>query len=347
MLKIRSDIVQSIRAAQQASDLYDHLQAAIELEHATIPPYLQALYSIKHDQNTIVAALIRSIVVEEMLHMTIAANVLNAIGGQPVINKPDFVPLYPGPLPMNIHEGLQVGLAPLSKPLLQTVFMEIETPEHPQHFPVQLTALAATGYATIGLFYAAIADKLKELGDGIFSGDQGRQVVDRTWFPDSELFAIQDVASAARGIDIIVRQGEGTSKDPLEGDGRPAHYYRFAEIFYGKRLVPDPTAAEKYSYSGAPIPFDASGIWDMVADPKAQNYPAGSTARAYAERFNGVYTNLLNSLHLTFNGQPQHLSQAVGGMYELRLAAEALIEIRDDAGGKQAAPTFEYSPNNT
>ena len=93
MLRIRSDIVQSIRAAQQASDLYEYLQSAIELEHATIPAYLQALYSLKHAKNTVIAWLIRSIVVEEMLHMTIAANVLNAIGGQPVINKPDFVPL--------------------------------------------------------------------------------------------------------------------------------------------------------------------------------------------------------------------------------------------------------------
>jgi hypothetical protein len=346
MLKIRSDIVHSIRAARQASDLYEYLQGAIELEHATIPAYLQALYSIKHDQNTIIAQLIRSIIVEEMLHMTIAANVLNAIGGSPVINKPDFVPIYPGPLPLNVHEGLQIGLAPLSKPLLQSVFMEIEMPEDPQDFPVKLLALPTTGYATIGLFYAAIVDKLKEMGNKIFTGRPVRQVVDNTWFPDSELFAIHDVASAARGIDIIVRQGEGTSKDPLEGDGKPAHYYRFAEIFYGRRLVPDPTVREKYSYSGAPILFDLAGIWDMVTDPKVQNYPAGSTTRAYAERFNGIYTSLLNSLHLAFNGQPKHLSQAIGGMYELRLAAEALIEIRDSSTGKQAAPTFEYAPNN-
>src|SRR4030095_15954359 len=170
------------------------LQSAIELEHSTIPPYLQALYSIKHDQNTIVADLIRSIVVEEMLHMTIAANVLNAIDGEPVINKPDFIPTYPGPLPMNIHGGLEVGLAPLSKPLIHGVFMEIETPEDPKTFPVKpLAVAAAPGFATIGLFYAAIVDKLKQLGDKAFRGDPRRQVVDNTWFPRTELFPIRDV----------------------------------------------------------------------------------------------------------------------------------------------------------
>ena len=83
-----------------------------------------------------------------------------------------------------------------------------------------------------------------------------------------------------------------------------------------------------------------------MVNPKLANYPAGSTAHAYAERLNGIYTNLLNSLHVTFNGQPQHLSQAIGGMYELRLAADALIEIKDTNTGKQAGPTFEYALEN-
>lgn len=224
MLRIRGEIIQGIRSAKSAVDLYKYLHGAIELEHSTIPPYLQALYSIKHDANTIVADLIRSIVVEEMLHMTIAANILIAIGGEPAINKPDFIPSYPGPLPMNVHEGLAVGLAPLSKPLISGVFMEIEMPENPQHFPVGLAVAAAAGYATIGLFYAAIVEKLKELGHGIFIADPARQVVDPAWFPSSELFPIKDVASAVRGIDIIVQQGEGTTDDPLEADGAPAHY---------------------------------------------------------------------------------------------------------------------------
>ena len=183
MLTIRSEIVAAIQAAREAADIHDSLQAAIELEHSTIPPYLQALYSIKHDRNTIVADLIRSIVIEEMLHMTIAANVLNAIGGAPVINKPGFVPDYPARLPMSVREGLQVGLAPLSKPLIHDVFMEIEMPEQPKNFPVKEMIVEQAGFATIGVFYAALIAKLRELGDGIFTGNPSRQVVDNTWFP--------------------------------------------------------------------------------------------------------------------------------------------------------------------
>jgi hypothetical protein len=345
MLKIRTEIVQSIRQVKEPGDLHQYLQGAIELEHSTIPPYLQALYSIKHGKNEVIADLIRSVLVEEMLHMTIAANVLNALGGEPAINTPSFFPTYPGPLPMNVHDGLTVGLAPLSKALIHNVFMDIERPENPENFPVATTAAATgPGFATIGTFYAALIDKIKEVREKAFIGKPERQVTDNAWFPATELFPIRDIASAVRGLSIIVKQGEGTPDDPLEADGRPAHYYRFAEIYYGRRLIPDRTVANGYSYAGARIPFDPTGIWDMVTNPKVANYPAGSTARAYAERFSVIYTNLLRGLHRTFNGAPSNLKPAIGVMYELRLAAEALIEIRDS--GKQAAPTFEYAMEN-
>ena len=80
------------------------LQKAIELEHATIPTYLTAYYSLRPGTNREIATLLRSIIVEEMQHMTLAANLLNAVGGSPDINKPEFVPRYPGPLPMHIGD---------------------------------------------------------------------------------------------------------------------------------------------------------------------------------------------------------------------------------------------------
>ena len=67
------------------------LQMAIQVEHSTIPLYLSSLYSIK-DSGSWPATLIRSVAIEEMLHMTVAANILNAIGGHPAIDRPGFVP---------------------------------------------------------------------------------------------------------------------------------------------------------------------------------------------------------------------------------------------------------------
>ena len=80
-------------------ELREHLQWALELEHATLPPYLCALYSIKPGTNQAAVGVITSVFIEEMLHMTLVANVLNAVGGTPVLDKPDFIPRYPTFLP--------------------------------------------------------------------------------------------------------------------------------------------------------------------------------------------------------------------------------------------------------
>ena len=61
-----------------------------------------------------------------MLHMTLASNLLNAIGGSPVIDKPEFIPTFPGPLPGGIDTGLIVHLAPFSMEQLET-YLSIES----------------------------------------------------------------------------------------------------------------------------------------------------------------------------------------------------------------------------
>ena len=48
--------------------LLQWLQMALEIELATIPPYLVALLSIKLPKNREPAELIRGVMVEEMLH---------------------------------------------------------------------------------------------------------------------------------------------------------------------------------------------------------------------------------------------------------------------------------------
>ncbi|HYM00674.1 MAG TPA: ferritin-like domain-containing protein, partial [Blastocatellia bacterium] len=72
-------------------ELREHLQSAVELEHSTIPPYLCALYTIVPGTNQDSIDVIRGVVVEEMLHMTLSSNVLNAVGGSPNIDQPKFI----------------------------------------------------------------------------------------------------------------------------------------------------------------------------------------------------------------------------------------------------------------
>lgn len=97
MINIRAELFNDLDASVEG--LHRALQNAIELEHATIPPYLYALYSLKPGVNLEIAGLIKSVVLEEMPHMALDCNILNAIKGTPKIDEPCFLPKYPGHLP--------------------------------------------------------------------------------------------------------------------------------------------------------------------------------------------------------------------------------------------------------
>jgi rubrerythrin len=123
MLQLKPELFEALDTPE---GLQRALQHAVMLEHATIPTYLYALYSLKPGTNAEIRELIGSVVIEEMSHMALACNILNAIGGSPVIDDPRFVPRYPGPLPGGVESQLIVPLKPFSLDLVQKVFMEIE-----------------------------------------------------------------------------------------------------------------------------------------------------------------------------------------------------------------------------
>lgn len=319
MIEIQRPYLEAVRAASTPRDLHESLQAALVLELATIPPYLTAFYSLKSGENTDVADLVRSVVIEEMLHLTIAANVLNAVGGRPVLDSRDAVLDYPAPLPMGTAGGLEVHIGPMS--ISQTeLFMAIEQPEDP--------IAERSDVVTIGDFYAAVIEKIKELGEPAFATPSAPQVT-APWFPSTQLFAVTDVSSATRALGIVVEQGEGTATSPGDGDGELAHYYRFAEIKHGRRLVPDPTAPDGFSYTGDPVVFDPSGVHPMITDPKPAFYPPDTRAGRLTEQFGRSFRHLLVALQETFTGRPSALNAAMGIMYELRLQVIAMTTTPD------------------
>lgn len=319
------------------ADVQDRLQEAIALEHATIPPYLTALYSLKQGTNPAIAAIISGIVFQEMQHMAIAANILNAIAGAPAIDNAQFVPKYPGGLPFHIGDRngnrFEVGLKGFSLDLARDVFMHIEEPDDPLDIPIRPEAFAlAPGltYRTIGDFYRALRGALKAEW---FTGDPARQV-------GGIVGKVASLADAQKGIDLIVEQGEGTTKSPSDGT-QIAHYYRFEEIVKQLTLTPDTTSPVGYSFGPPPIPFDPAGVWPLVDNPSSSTYPLGSPARLRSDLFNRSYSDLLEALHLTFNGAPERLGAAIGLMNDVKLQAIALMQI-SIGGGLNASPCFEY-----
>jgi hypothetical protein len=347
MIHLRPEVFTPLRAGGKDAVLAA-LQQAVELEHATIPVYLYALYSMDWAKNAAVAGVVRSVVVQEMLHMTLAANVLNALGGRPVIDSPGFIPVFPGPLPGGVEAELTVHLAPLSMAQVQA-FMTIEEPEDPLNFPTA-EAFEAAPPRTIGQFYTLIKQQVAALGDGAFTGDRRRQVGPELMHGS---IVVTNVATATKAIDLIIEQGEGTTQSPLEaatGDVF-AHYYRFAEIYHGKKLIKNPNAGpntppdQRYIYAGEPITLDPAGVFPVPTDPKAAGYPPGSAGRIACDTFNYTYTSLLKSLHTTFNGRPADLVSAIGLMMSLKVLARNMMSGTSPAG-VNVGPSFEYQPVN-
>lgn len=347
MIRLHKSVIEGIRAADTPEKLHRYLQNAIELEHSTIPPYLTAMLSLRPGRNRRIGELIRRIVIQEMLHMSIAANILIAIGGRPQINTPGFVPKYPGPLPMQVGGGLIVGIEAFSMPLVRDVFMAIEQPE--DEIPVKVPELAAaeSEYATIGQFYDAIQVQIRALGNSIFvQRTAPPQVVAPQWFAPDKLYPIVDVETACEAIDLIKLEGEGTSTSPFQSPGDPAHFYQFGSIVHGREIVRvpgQPGQPDSYAYAGEAIAFDPDGIWPLVPNCKIADFAPGTQARVRIEQFAYNYSSLLNALHDAFNGAPDRLDAAIGLMYDLRVLAVSLMQtVAEPETGRTVGPSFEY-----
>ncbi len=331
--------------------LRQHLQTAIELEHSTIPPYLCALYSIQEGGNQDAAQVVRSVVMEEMLHMILASNVLNAIGGKPSINHSRFIPEYPTYLPHS-NKSFLVNLEKFSPQAIDT-FLDIERPAPPDAPP------QANKYQTIGQFYEAIEQALIELSqkDNIFTGNPRRQVTPEFYYGGGGgIIAITDnknpriaLEKSLAALREIVGQGEGVHHSIFDGDHKLfgdeieyAHYFRFNEIKEGRYYTKHDTPAT--GPTGKPFPVDWDKVYNMRPNPKMKDYPRGSEVREKAYRFNRIYMGLLNDMHTALNGRPDTLVNAVVRMYDLKYEAVELMKIPVGKDGATAGPSFEYVP---
>lgn len=201
--------------------LQELLQIALRVEFATIPPYLTAMYSIK-DKGSEAYQFVRGVVLEEMIHLNLAANLLNAVGGEPELVVPPgrgnpFPPRYPAHLSEDAEDGgpyLQLMAA--SAELFRSTFMRIEQPAQPDAPPQE------AGFSTIGQLYAAILAKFEEYDHDTGKYDAARQS-ERWNFGNSggTVIIVRDLDSAKRAINEIVEQGEGAD---MTGELRDPDY---------------------------------------------------------------------------------------------------------------------------
>ncbi|WP_208996113.1 ferritin-like domain-containing protein [Pseudovibrio ascidiaceicola] len=315
------------------------LQSAVALEHATLPLYLAAMFSLEI-QNYTTYNLIRSVVMEEMVHMAIGCNILAALGEKPSIKKLD--PLSPSEgLPGGVEPDLPIVFAQLSKNQLQN-FLRLETP---------ISLLAAKykdeKYPSIGAFYSKIkvaisanADEINATAKKVLSAPANtypNQVGDNIGFT---VFSIEDKRTPVQqfldGIDEIVEQGEGSNAQDLYAqnfDGEGSHYARFAEIYYGAQLLvptPEPKLTpetETEFFKGHQIPWP--NVTNVLAIPRdgykklLELDPEGASVKSNLCAFDDKYTEIMTDLDLMWNGPAEKswptFGKAVAAMTDLRV----------------------------
>ncbi|CCH17876.1 ferritin-like domain-containing protein [Micromonospora lupini] len=329
-------------------DLRKHLQWAIELEHATLPPYLCALYSLDPSRNPEAVQVVGSVFVEEMIHLALAANLLNAVGGHPRLDTPEMLPGYPRLLPHG-DRSLELSLVPFGAEALE-MFLRLERPA-PPGAPAE-----DDSYETIGQFYSAIEQGVRHLcaalGErAVFCGDPARQVTAGLFqHSGGRLIAVSDLSSAMAALEEIVEQGEGTARGEVwDGDqdilhpdrDEVAHYYRLLELKLGRRYRRGDTSQS--GPTGEALSVDLGGVYPMRPNPRLADHDPGSPIRAAQEDFNHTYCAVLNLLEQAFNGNPGMLGVATGTMYALKARAQGLNQM-SDGGSTTAGPTFEYVP---
>jgi hypothetical protein len=327
--------------------LREHLQWAIELEHATLPPYLCALYSLDPSRNPDAVQVVSGVFVEEMIHLALAANLLNAVGGRPSLDASRLLSRHPRPLP-HADPSLELSLVPFGPEALE-MFLRLEQPALPG------APAEGDGYETIGQFYDAVEEGLRhlcaELGEqAVFCGDPARQVTAGPFaHTGGQLTAVTDLSSALAALEEIVEQGEGTARGEVwDGDqdifhperDEVSHYYRFQELKLGRRYRKGDTPQS--GPTGDPVAVDLTGIRPVRPNQRMADFPVGSPIRAAQEGFNRTYGELLRLLEQAFNGSPQTLGPATGTMYALKAQAQGLMEMPAGDDGTTAGPTFEY-----
>jgi CDGSH-type Zn-finger protein/uncharacterized Fe-S cluster protein YjdI len=328
------------------------LSEAAELEHGLMCCYLYTAFSIGRrcerrypaEQAAAIArwrAEITDIARDEMVHLALVSNLLNAVGAAPHLLRPNF-PVTPGYHPA----GIRVSLAPFSLATIQH-FVYLERPDdvierEGEGFAGRSYArighagrLVPSGqdYATLGDLYRWIRDGFGHLVDvhgeaGVFCGDPRLQVTSsEVGLPG--VIAVVDLASAARAIDTIVTQGEGAPRCPGN-----SHYSRFSAIRRELEaiLAGDPDFAPAAGVAHNPVmrpPANPEGLVWIDAEPAASVLDVANAIYAFTLRSIGV---LYSPVALAGDVRALAIEAIMSGMRALTPTAELLTELPASSG---------------
>ncbi|MFD7134054.1 ferritin-like domain-containing protein [Streptomyces sp. NPDC059894] len=364
------------------TELRAALQLAVGLRLGTIPVHLTVLCSVRDGRNTEAVRAVRGAVMREMLHMTLAANVLNALGGTPSPEPVAFQghehlsPLPGHPMESPVVPGLgTLELLPLSPPAVDAL-VRIARPPHAAP-PLAGPGADGRGHRTVGAFHDAIATALEDpeiCPDAAFR--HRGQVPDTQFYGGAgRVVEVHDRASALKAVRTVVNGDEGPSpRAPeapeaqeaqeaqeelpapgreLEGaaaeDGRrsgrwtSSSYARLRELQAGRRFLPGQSPDEEPE--GAPVLVDYAAVHPALHIPGTGDTAGGGPESAALVEFDLAYSGLVDDLYRAFAGEVQALPAAVHGMHALKHRAVSLMRTPNPADPAHTlCPRFSYLP---
>ncbi|MBB5939751.1 ferritin-like domain-containing protein [Streptomyces zagrosensis] len=359
------------------AELRSALQAAMTLEYTTIPAYLSGLWTIPDRKGKYqgLANILQQIVICEMRHLSIAANVLIAVGGFADVRSA-AAPTYPRLLPAGFEQLKKIPLLNYGEAYAKLgVF--IEQPENPcedwirgdvNTSEVNVAAGAAptegvtyvrlgkngplmpfvlAPYPSIGAFYTEVKKGITALvaqygNDYVFpnKGSLGNQYL---YFGGQDYIGVSDENSALALLSDVIDEGEGDDGKMWDENGDISHYFAFLGLSDHKKFVEGDVECNPTGHLD--IPTD-SEVTQIVPDPRMYLYELGTPAYERADEFNTLYAALVDNLHIGFNGCPGQVDYAIGQMNLLEARAAEIYKCTVRVGGKEyrAAPTFELPP---
>ena len=338
------------------------LAEAASVEHSLMCSYLYAAWSLKRgEMDGLTAAqaelvkrwkrVITSVAVEEMTHLTLANNLLVAIGAGPHLSRPNF-PVPPTQYP----SGIVVELEHFSPAVLDH-FIYLERPEgkelhdaaefvHPLDYhrtlPKGRLMPSSQDYTTQGHLYRGVRHGFVVLAHHIgekalFCGDPAAQIgPGDAALPG--LAVVTDLASAEAAIQTIIEQGEGA---PAHSEN--SHYSRFLRVKdeYAACMADDPSFQPAFPAAHNPV-------MRKPLDPEHRVHIDAPEAARVLDFANSLYGHMLRCLVQAYgrgddrDGKRLFVNTAIDLMEVLPPVAEHLASLPAGAAhpGVNAGITF-------
>lgn len=179
----------------------DHARVAVAIELYTVPFYTTVMTSIK-DTESEAYNILRGILIEEMMHLQLAANLCIALDTTPRLSIPDYTRDIPYLKPGVV---INADMEPLNARTLDEM-MAIETPEDVVDDGIDKDE-PDFPYSSIGEMYDALLHGIEQVGVDQFGWKTENQ--QKLWLDQGYKQIVKNIDDAQEAIEAIKQQGEG------------------------------------------------------------------------------------------------------------------------------------------